>query len=276
MIASLMAYCLVASALVAVGSRGIEEAFRTLRLPIRFVWLIALLGTVALTALAPLRERQPFLAKGAATTAARGPVASDDSPGGYESSTEPGPAAQVSSFGQARSLTSSEPRQTGALAAPAPTVPAFTESGPAQPASLALAGAREAVRRLLEFPLRIAAETSEGPVGRTLPYAWLLLSLTLLALGLITTHRYGRLRRGLPVAEVDGVRVRVTRSGGPILLGLLQPEIVVPDWLLASGPEERRMVIIHEREHLLAHDPLTLAAGFLVAVLLPWNPIVWW
>jgi TonB-dependent SusC/RagA subfamily outer membrane receptor len=59
-------------------------------------------------------------------------------------------------------------------------------------------------------------------------------------------------------------------------MGILRPEIIVPQWLLASTPEERRLAVLHESEHLRAGDGFLLAGGCVALALLPWNPFVWW
>ncbi|MFP4622689.1 MAG: M56 family metallopeptidase, partial [Gemmatimonadota bacterium] len=49
--------------------------------------------------------------------------------------------------------------------------------------------------------------------------------------------------------------VRVAPAAGPAVMGLRCPEIVVPAWLLEASPEEQRLVVLHEREHLRAGVP---------------------
>jgi hypothetical protein len=73
-----------------------------------------------------------------------------------------------------------------------------------------------------------------------------------------------------------GVRVRVSPQIGPAVVGLSRPEIVIPAWLLHRSPEEQRLVLVHEREHVRAHDPLLLASACAIAAFLPWHPAVWW
>jgi hypothetical protein len=55
MIASFMAYLLVASLLLAIGGWGLEALLRSVRIPTRFVWIAVLLGTTVLAIAAPLR-----------------------------------------------------------------------------------------------------------------------------------------------------------------------------------------------------------------------------
>jgi hypothetical protein len=134
----------------------------------------------------------------------------------------------------------------------------------------------DGIREGVQWPLGVAAPLAGGDAGTWLGLGWLALSLGFLVVGTATVLRYRAARRMWPVREVGGARVRVAPTVGPAVLGLLRPEIVVPEWLMRSSPEEQRLVILHEREHLAARDPLVLASGCVVAALLPWNPIAWW
>lgn len=138
--------------------------------------------------------------------------------------------------------------------------------------SAALSGVRE----VMTWPVRWAARGAEDhPVG--LPVGlWLVLTAGLASLWVGTLLRYRAARRGWPRREVCGVAVRVAPAAGPAVMGLLRQEIVVPAWLMAAPPEERRLVVLHEREHLRARDAWVLAAGWLIFVVLPWNPVAWW
>lgn len=61
MIAAWMLYALLVSLLLAGAAWTLEEVFRLRRLAVRFLWLGALLGTVAIPAAAPLRSRPPVV-----------------------------------------------------------------------------------------------------------------------------------------------------------------------------------------------------------------------
>src|SRR5262249_11513549 len=88
---------------------------------------------------------------------------------------------------------------------------------------------------------------------------------------------YGRQRRrGWRRVSVAGTELLVATDAGPATIGLLHPQIVVPEWLLAGAPETLHLVIAHERSHVEARDPSLLALGLGVAALMPWNPLVWW
>ena len=113
-------------------------------------------------------------------------------------------------------------------------------------------------------------------LARRLGLIWLGLSGASLLCFAIVYRRVSRARRAWLPAEMHGSVVRVAPRAGPAVMGLVRPEIVVPAWLLRRGPDEQRLVIAHEREHVSAGDPRLLAAGCAAAVLLPWHPFVWW
>ncbi len=82
-------------------------------------------------------------------------------------------------------------------------------------------------------------------------------------------------RRTWRRAAVDGVSVRVSAGLGPAVVGILEPEIVVPESVLDLPTYDRDLILRHESEHIRARDPWLLAlAGGLVA-LVPWHlPVV--
>jgi TonB-dependent SusC/RagA subfamily outer membrane receptor len=106
--------------------------------------------------------------------------------------------------------------------------------------------------------------------------AWLLVSGAALATLAGAWRRMARATRALPVAQVDGVAVRVAPTGTPSVIGVRSPAIVLPAWALALPAPARAIVVAHERAHRDAHDTALLAAGALVVTLLPWHPVAWW
>ena len=105
---------------------------------------------------------------------------------------------------------------------------------------------------------------------------WGLVSLTLLTRTLIATRVWRRRIRQWTVTDLDGVPVTVTDGVGPAVLGLWQPRILIPQWLLTQPQEQRAAALAHEREHVRAHDVRWLALGRLLVSLLPWNLPLWW
>jgi beta-lactamase regulating signal transducer with metallopeptidase domain len=123
-----------------------------------------------------------------------------------------------------------------------------------------------------------AASWREAPIvsDRVLGSAWLAAS-AIFALWLVATQ--SRLRRRLRICAsriVDGERVLVSSDFGPAVVGVVRPQIVLPEWALAMRETDRRIIVAHETEHRQAHDPLLAAAALIVAVALPWNAALWW
>ena len=113
-------------------------------------------------------------------------------------------------------------------------------------------------------------------LDRSLTVGWIAVSLAVLAL-LIAVHvHFRRACRAWPETTVDGTRVRLAPRTGPAVIGLIDPEIVVPAWLMTRANVEQRLVLDHEREHLRARDPLLLSAAYIATALMPWHPAIWW
>jgi hypothetical protein len=89
-------------------------------------------------------------------------------------------------------------------------------------------------------------------------------------------RRVRRASRSWPTTTMHGARVRVAPHVGPVVIGFLRPEIVVPHWVLERPDDEQRLVVSHELEHVRARDPLFLGLGWLGVILTPWNPAVWY
>jgi TonB-dependent SusC/RagA subfamily outer membrane receptor len=124
--------------------------------------------------------------------------------------------------------------------------------------------------------IAVAEEHVPASFGRYVVALWLSLSAALLVLLAAVYGQVRRRRRNWPVADIHGVRVRVTPELGPAVIGLYRAEIIVPRWLLARSGEEQKVVLAHESEHVRARDPLLLAAGCIAVALLPWHPAAWW
>jgi hypothetical protein len=103
-----------------------------------------------------------------------------------------------------------------------------------------------------------------------------LMSVALCVVLLGVGHRFERARRRWPLTTLQGVDVRVSPRIGPIVIGIVHSEIVVPRWLLARSAIEQRLVVTHESEHVRARDPLLLGLAWCAAVAAPWNPAVWY
>lgn len=136
------------------------------------------------------------------------------------------------------------------------------------------------VGRALNVPIGTFAQFVERQMPRhATTYAfvfWALVTAALVALFTIVHLRFRRARRNWPLADMQGVRVRVAPNVGPVVVGVTRPEIVVPRWLLGRAAEEQRLVVAHEAEHVRARDTMLLGAACVVAAIMPWNPAVWY
>ncbi|HXC25971.1 MAG TPA: M56 family metallopeptidase [Gemmatimonadaceae bacterium] len=109
-----------------------------------------------------------------------------------------------------------------------------------------------------------------------LALAWGTLSVIATLFLTVMYLQFRRIRRRWPIGTLEGVRVRIAPDGGPVVIGLWHPEIVIPQWLLGRSADEQRAVLAHEQEHIHARDHWVLAAACGVVALVPWCPWVWW
>jgi len=124
--------------------------------------------------------------------------------------------------------------------------------------------ARVGLRDLLETPLpgfEAVAAVAGGVLG------------VLLLTGLLREVRRDRERR---VARRSGVVVRIDASEGPAVVAAPWPRLVLPERFDALSTRERRIVLLHEGEHLRGGDLPLLALATVLVALAPWNPAAWW
>jgi TonB family protein len=98
------------------------------------------------------------------------------------------------------------------------------------------------------------------------------LLLYLVASGLRVRAEGRAWRRG----EVDGVEVMVSERTGPAAVGLFRGRVVLPEWALSLDERLRRLLVLHEAEHVRAKDPQLAIAGLVACALMPWNVALWW
>lgn len=84
-----------------------------------------------------------------------------------------------------------------------------------------------------------------------------------------------RQRRTWRMETVQGIAVLVSQDVGPAVVGVLRPGIVVPAWFGALSADSQRLALLHEQEHLRAHDSRLLALVLGCMVLMPWQPFLW-
>jgi TonB family protein len=130
----------------------------------------------------------------------------------------------------------------------------------------------ESLPPLMLHPVGTAAPSLE----MVLLWGWAAASgllLLYLAVSGLRVRAEGRLwRRG----EVDGVAVMVSAATGPAALGLFRGRVVLPEWALSLDDRLRRLLVLHEAEHVRAKDPQLALAGLVACALMPWNVALWW
>jgi len=115
-----------------------------------------------------------------------------------------------------------------------------------------------------------------------LPELWFVWSsvLMVLTVGALAGARIGASRQAGQSPRrhvvVDGVPVVVTDHEGPMTTGIWSATVVLPQWVLALPPTERRFVVLHEQEHRKANDTTLLFAMSGFASLFPWMLPLWW
>jgi TonB family protein len=83
-------------------------------------------------------------------------------------------------------------------------------------------------------------------------------------------------RRHWRHASVGGVRVALTPDIGPAAWGVRQPEILMPEWAIGLESRVRRLMLLHEGEHVRAGDTRVVLASLLLLAAAPWNVPLWW
>lgn len=112
-------------------------------------------------------------------------------------------------------------------------------------------------------------------VGRVLRFAWLAMTLGFLLVIAFASRRIRRERSHWQVREIAAVPVLVSPRFGPALVGVVRPNIVLPEWVLSLDADAQRAIVAHENEHRTAHDPALILVGLIAVVLMPWNPGLW-
>ncbi|HEY5088134.1 MAG TPA: M56 family metallopeptidase, partial [Gemmatimonadaceae bacterium] len=175
-------------------------------------------------------------------------------------------------------------RGTGPAGSPRPAAPAIDLSEAAQVQAdapwRALNMRIANLRRSLNAPLWhvvSAVDSSVSPAANVDVAALSLVVSFGVAFVLVGVgRRFRRARRAWPLVAMQGIDVRIAPRIGPIVIGVMRPDIVVPRWLLARSAEEQRLVVTHENEHVRARDPLLISLAWCTVVVAPWNPAIWY
>jgi len=183
-------------------------------------------------------------------------------------------------------LTAIAPLRSGSFGLPrtAELRETFRQGSPSQPTQPTRATGVFGASWKIPLPGHSSIFAFEAALNRRLPFAlerylataWIATSACLLILLVLAFWRFSYTSRKWPTTELHGERVRISPATGPAVARVINPQIVIPRWLLLRDSREQRLVIAHEKEHLSAGDHfLPLVSGISVA-LVPWHPAVWW
>ena len=238
MIVHLMAYATLVSLCAALGAVVAEWTLWLRRgFPVRWIWLAAMLVTVVM----PLAWGSLLVPRG-----------HEDQP--VVAAMSPSPAA-----------TSAGARTTDRAAR--------TPASPSQPpirADRGTVGRAQALASMLAIPV---------PSARTaavIAVFWGLMSLCLCGALWWSLRRLARERAKWARVTLQDTAVLVSEGFGPALIGFRVPEIVVPSWVMALDAPAASMILSHELEHRRAGDSRVMICAMLVAIAMPWNPLLWW
>jgi len=109
-------------------------------------------------------------------------------------------------------------------------------------------------------------------LDEALMLVWLLASAILMLRWVVATHRLAKLGASWRAGIVDGVRVWLTSDLGPAVSGVFRTRILVPGWLVSLPEEQRSLVLLHEKEHVRARDPVLMAVARIARIMAPWKP----
>lgn len=105
---------------------------------------------------------------------------------------------------------------------------------------------------------------------------WLTASLVLLGNVRLSAWTLRRNERSWRSGSIGDERVLLSRGFGPGVIGAGRPRIVLPHWVVESAPSLRRLILLHEIEHMRARDTRLLLVGVAVVMLVPWCAPLWW
>jgi len=231
-----MAYALVVSAALAMTGYGLERLAVHLGLPRRSGWLVSITASVLFPVAAILAAPPKFV---------------------VEESAVQGLAQRPQDFAAQRVM-ASRALQIGPSTAPGTSAQVIASRA----------------SRFGQFAPWLSRWSV--PTVRTILVFWLMCSVLLMAFVFAASARLRRLAASFPREVVQGVEVIVSERIGPALLGVWRPRLVVPRWFLTEPAGIQQLILEHERQHVLARDPLLLWAGIITVVALPWNLPLWW
>jgi hypothetical protein len=166
----------------------------------------------------------------------------------------------------------------GSLLVPVVNLSAVLWAGAVGDSPEAVALAPVVVTSLLDSPLQqyVGVPASVSGWDGVLAVLWGTMSLALAVLVVASLWRLNRERLGWQRGTLDGRHVLVSNNAGPAVVGLLNHEVVVPDWIFGLNRGMQQVALQHEEEHVKAGDLRLMMLTSLAVLLFPWNLALWW
>ncbi|MGH7711094.1 MAG: TonB family protein [Gemmatimonadaceae bacterium] len=104
---------------------------------------------------------------------------------------------------------------------------------------------------------------------------WLCASVVMSVRLFLSTRALNRLAGSWRRSDIAGVRVWISQGYGPAVIGVHDPEIVIPRRIAELPLDDQRLALAHELEHIGALDHWIVRGAAVAAAAVPWNPLVW-
>lgn len=117
--------------------------------------------------------------------------------------------------------------------------------------------------------------TTLANLSQWLLAGWICVSLALCVRLFRSSRALMRIARTWRSRNVAGVHAWISASHGPAVVGLEDPEIVLPTRVQLLTSEEQRLAVAHEQQHIAARDHWLVRGAAFAEAVVPWNPLVW-
>jgi TonB family protein len=122
----------------------------------------------------------------------------------------------------------------------------------------------------------VPPESLLARLDAVLALLWVIASLALLSFHIGSYVRLRRVSRRWSAGAIAGRKVLLSETLGPAVIGSFRGRILLPRWALELEDELRRIILVHEEEHLRAGDHRLLHGALVALLLAPWNLPLWW
>lgn len=120
---------------------------------------------------------------------------------------------------------------------------------------------------------RIAALAQQ--LNSALVLLWVATSVLLLTIIAILLRRTRILLSDSVAGILEGESVRLSETVGPAIVGIVRYEILIPRWVSMLSGEQRKLILMHEKQHARVFDPAITFTAVVLTALMPFNVVLW-